>query len=277
MIKIIDVDELFDKYISDYVYSNIGKVKPEEIENKIPVLYTEFGDKPVKELDGKTPNTYYKGFTQKERLTALKKHLESGVAVSDFLCEAIEGGDVETVIEELRGENGEEYTNYLLNFIDASNTASAADRLLDFVLFDYPESERELATEILQKFPDKVKERIIASFDDAKPVVKECLAEILSKCSRDDKVFNLLINAFNENKKSVALYAGFLGKYGDDRAIEYLKKAADDETTDYADFEEIRFNIELLGGEYTGNRNFSADKMRKKLQNAKNTGIVGKK
>ena len=38
MIKVIDVDKLFDEYISDYVYKNIGKVKPEEIENKIPML-----------------------------------------------------------------------------------------------------------------------------------------------------------------------------------------------------------------------------------------------
>lgn len=62
MIKVIDVDELFDKYISDYVYSNIGKVKPEEIENKIPQLYAEFGNAKLKELDGKTPNEYYKAF-----------------------------------------------------------------------------------------------------------------------------------------------------------------------------------------------------------------------
>ena len=38
MIKILDVDKLFDKYIEGYVYENIGKVKPEEIENEIPNL-----------------------------------------------------------------------------------------------------------------------------------------------------------------------------------------------------------------------------------------------
>ena len=63
MIKVIDVDNLFDKYISDYVYGNIGKVNPEEIENKIPQLYEEFGDTSLKELDGKTPNEYYKQFS----------------------------------------------------------------------------------------------------------------------------------------------------------------------------------------------------------------------
>ena len=38
--KIIDIDKLFDDYISQYVYENIGKVKPEEIEDKMPVLYS---------------------------------------------------------------------------------------------------------------------------------------------------------------------------------------------------------------------------------------------
>ena len=58
MVKIVDIDDLFDKYIAGYVYSNVGKVKPEEIENNIPVLYKKFGEKPLKDLDGKTPNEY---------------------------------------------------------------------------------------------------------------------------------------------------------------------------------------------------------------------------
>ena len=89
MIKVIDVDELFDKYISDYVYSNIGKVKPEEIENKIPELYLEFGKTALKELDGKSPEEYYKGYSGEQLLACLKEHLETGVAVSDFLCETM--------------------------------------------------------------------------------------------------------------------------------------------------------------------------------------------
>lgn len=275
MVKIIDLDELFDKYISDYVYSNIGKVKPEEIENKIPVLYSEFGDKRLSELDGKTPNTYYRAFNTEELLTALKTHIKDKVAVSDFLCEAIEAGNVDTVIDELGKENEEEYTLYLMNFIDVSGTDKAADRLLDFILDDYSSPIRELATEMLSKYPEKVKKRIISDFDCVSGEKKDCLAEILSNAGKDDEIFNLLINAFNDNIKSVALYAGCLGKYGDERAIPYLEQAAENEKIDYADFEEIRFNIELLGGEYKGKRDFSGDKIRKRLQGARNTKIVG--
>ena len=59
-IKTIDLDKLFDEYISDYVYKNVGKIKAEEIENNIPVLYGKFGDEKLAALGGKTPNTFYR-------------------------------------------------------------------------------------------------------------------------------------------------------------------------------------------------------------------------
>ena len=75
MVKIIDIDALFDKYISDYVYTSIGKEKPEEIENKIPALYISFGDTKLKDLDGKTIAVPNKGAVPDWTIQlALKKH-----------------------------------------------------------------------------------------------------------------------------------------------------------------------------------------------------------
>ena len=53
MVKIIDIDSLFDKYIEGFVYANIGKVKPEEIENKIKQ------ESPNKSTCCTTDNTIY--------------------------------------------------------------------------------------------------------------------------------------------------------------------------------------------------------------------------
>ena len=119
MVKIIDLDALFDSYISDYVYKNVGKVKPEEIENNIPVLYTKFGDEKLKELDGLTPNTYYSQFSAEDLLDALSNHLKSDVSVSDFLCEAIiDNNKSSSVISKLLDkELEEEFTLYLLNLL----------------------------------------------------------------------------------------------------------------------------------------------------------------
>lgn len=276
MIKIIDIDELFDKYISDYVYKNIGKVKPEEIENRIPELYVEFGDKSLKDLDGKTPNTFYKDYSGEELLECLKGHLNKGVAVSDFLCEAITGNkkNEDALCKELKQDNDEEFTLYLMNMLSDMNSEKAVDRYLEFVLWDYSEVIRELATELLCGFAERVKEKILAQFKDVEESKKVNLTEILSNCKNDDRVFDILVAEFMKHQENIPVYAGYLSKFGDERAIPFLTAAIEKEKISYADFEELRFAIETLGGEYTKERDFSADKTYKRIKNVKNEKLI---
>lgn len=268
MIKIIDVDALFDKYISDFVYGNIGKIKPEEIENKIPDLYVEFGDEKLKELDGKTPNTFYKQYNAKDLLECLKQHLIDGVAVSDFLCEAItSSADCEdALVSALEQDENEEFIVYIMNMLTEVDGKKAKDRLLQFVLWDYSEVVRELATELLSTMSDEVKEQVLAQFNDAEAIKKVNLVEILAGCSKDDRVFKILIDEFIKNQHNIPLYAGYLAKYGEDRALPFLLASIENEKISYADFEELRFAIEALGGEYTKERDFSKDKTFKKIK-----------
>lgn len=268
MIKILDLDAVFDKYISDYVYKNVGKVKPEEIENNISVLYSKFGDEKLDVLDGKTPNTYYTESGAEELLSVLKRHLTDGVAVSDFLCEAIiSNPDSGAVIGKILGQdNDEEYTLYLLNILSDINGELPASRLLEFVLYDYGEPIRETATSLLGKASDTVKEQILATFNDASESVKADLTDILSNCSKDDRVFDVLTLQFVKHPENVPLYASYLTKYGDERALPFLLTAIENEKISYPDFEELRFAIESLGGEYTKERDFSKDKYYKKIK-----------
>ncbi len=274
MIKIIDVDNLFDSYIEGYVMENVGKVKPEEIENKIPVLYAEFGDKSLKELDGKTPNTFYRQFSAAELLECLKGHIEKDVAVSDYLCEALRDTAEKEMAEELNKELPEEYALYLMNILSDAGSTLAVNRYLDFVLFDYSENMREVATELLYPFADLIKEKALDNFDDASKQVKDCLIDIFSHASHDDRIFNILIEEFCTNKKNLALNSAYLSKYGDERALTYLLEAIEDKNISYTDFEELRFAIESLGGEYTEQRDFSSDSNYKKLHEAKNIKIM---
>lgn len=270
MIKTIDLDALFDKYIEDYVYKNIGKVKPEEIENKMPILYTEFGDKALKELDGKTPNQFYKDFQTEELLKCLKNHIEEGVSVSDFLYEAIvsKKDGAECLRKELLEDNGEEYTAYLINLLEDVKGEIPAERYLDFILYDYPESISELATESLGASAEIVKESILKEFRQTTEDKKAKLIDVLSNCKNDDRVFDLLVEEFVKHTDNYPLYASYLSKYGDERALPFLMTAIEGEKISYADFEELRFAIEALGGEYTKSRDFSKEKTYKKIINA---------
>jgi len=267
MIKIIDVDELFDKYISDFVYQNIGKVKPEEIENQIPKLYVEFGDKALDELDGLTPNTYYLQFEISLLLKCLKSHLEKGVSVSDFLCEAITSKkENEKYLVKALDDKDEEFTLYVMNMLVDMESKACADRFLEFILWDYSAPIKELATEHLKEISSVVKNQIVAQFNDSDESVKEYLSEILSTCEKEDKVFDILINQFVKNPNKIPMYAGYLSKYGDQRALPFLMTQIEREDISYADFEELRFAIESLGGEYNKIRDFKKDTTYKKIK-----------
>ncbi len=272
MIKIIELDKLFDNYISGYVYKNIGKVKPEEIENKIPVLYNEFGDQKLKELDGKTPNTYYKSFPIIEQINALKEHINKHVDVSDFLIESIKDNEKaeDILVDEINKDNDEEFVLYALNILNDLNSKKGIKRYLEFILWDYSEVIKELSTEILGNFADDIKEEILLNYKDADEKVKEYLTDILSKASKDDRIFDILIEQFVKHQDEIPLYAGYLGKFGDERALPFLQTAISNEKLNYADFEELRFAIESLGGEYKESRDFSSDKVYKIIKNSQN-------
>lgn len=276
MIKIIDLDQLFDKYISDFVYANIGKVKPEEIENQIPRLYEKFGDEKLKELDGKTPNTYYKDFSGEQLLECLYEHIESGVAVSDFLCEAItsEPKNEDALVDGLKKDDNEEFIVYLMNMLGDMQSKKAKNRYLEFVLFDYSQTICELATELLSQMADEVKEQILSQFKEVSEDKKANLTEILSNCKKDDRVFDILVAEFCKHQENTPLYATYLSKYGDERAIPFLMTAIESQKISYAEFTELRFAIEALGGTYDKERDFSADKTYKKIKNIKNTKII---
>ncbi|MBR1968626.1 MAG: hypothetical protein IKA11_04450 [Clostridia bacterium] len=273
MIKIIDVDELFDKYISDYVYSNIGKVKPEEIENKIPELYEKFGTEKLPELDGKTPSDYYGSFSAEELLECLKKHIETGVSVSDFLCEALTlNMNSETaLINAISSDESEEFTLYAMNMLMEIGSLKCLNRFLEFVLWDYSGTIKELATEYLRAHAETVKESVLEQYKDADKTIKEYLTEILAGTKGDDRVFKILIDEFVLNADKIPVYAGYLAKFGDDRALPFLLTAIENEKINYADFEELRFAIEALGGTYDKERDFKRDKFYKKIKGISKT------
>ena len=271
MIKITDIDRLFDKYIEKYVLDNVGKVKPEEIENKIPVLYEEFGNVSHKELDGKTPNEFYRGFSPAELLTCLQEHIEKDVPVSDFLIEAITANkDSEKAVRSaLMKENDEQFTAYLMNILADLKAEIPAERYMEFALYDYPENVGELATEALILNADKVKDKVLKAFDLAADDKKDRLSEILASVKeKSDDVFDKLVEEFVKNKKKIPLYANYLAKYGDERAIPVLKTAIEGKVN-YQEFEELKFAIECLGGEYTEKRDFTEDAIYKKVKGKK--------
>ena len=261
-----DIDKLFEKFAEKYVLENKGKFTAEEWEDKIPELYEKFGKTAFDELGGKTPETYFSALNGEELVALLSESAEQG-SVSDYLCEAIVAAeDSEKPLIALLGDLSEEKVMYALNLLGDKDSASAVPAYLELVT-DGSQGEhvRELAAELLCRTPELCKERLLRLYGDADDGEKLLFCDILSRCRPDERVYAVLESAFLEHPAAPALYSSFLARYGDERALPALYEAIENKSLDYAEFRELRFAIETLGGEYDKPRDFSSDKIYKKL------------
>lgn len=267
--KIIDVDALFEKYVRNYITQNAGKFTEEEWEDKVPELYESFGNVPAKELDNKSPVEYYASFSAKQLCDLLKMHIEEEIPVSDYLCEAITAKDTEKhLLDYLKQGADEELMSYAINFLGDLGSVKALQVYVKGVSNKgYDENVRELMGEMLIDNASKIPAELKAAYKKG-GLGSNYIVEALVNCPQEDFIFNVLCDEFAATK-NLPLFANYFAKYGDERAVEILKARISQPGIKYADFTELKYAIEALGGEYTDERDFTSDVTYKKIKNLK--------
>lgn len=254
--KAIDFDKLFDEKLTEYMELNKGKYTEKQWENLIPKLYKSFGDTYIKKYDA-TPKQYYAKMDDDTLAETLKTHLEEGISVPDFLCMEIEKRGASANLLSLLESDNTETLSYVINLLGANK--EAMEKYLSIVVEEKGDADvRDLAVDMLKEDADLLVEKVIAYCKAEKS--REAMLEILSKVKtpRDD-VFELLLSAFLEYGEKMPMRASYLASYGDDRALFYLLEKIEDESIGFVPFQELKYAIESLGGEYNKPRDFSDD------------------
>ena len=253
--KLYDFDGMFDKRLSEYISKNVGKYKEEEWEDMIPEMYAKFGNTVLKSL-GTSPNGYYAAMSPEELVKCLRAHVKNGVPVSEFLCKAIEARlGCEGMLLPLL-ENGEEgLKQYVVNILGSSPAAIPV--YMRMIEREEDEDFKNQCVDFIKENADLVKEQALENYK--KGVEKPLMLEILSKVKeRDGRVYDILLAEFLSGE-DVPMHAGYLASYGDERALPYLLEKIDEEGISYIEYQELKYAIEALGGEYTKQRDFSGD------------------
>ena len=256
--QLIDFDGLFDEKLTQYIEQNKNKYTEKQWEDVIPRLYKKFGDTFVAKIKC-TPKEYYAKMTESELADTLYAHLTSDVPVPEFLCAELESRDAtKELLAIFEKENDEVVANYIVNLVGAD--ARARDIYFECLVNNrFDEDLRSDVTDILRSSADEVKERAIGNYRDGKAV--EYMLEILSRCKvRDDAVYEILLKEFLDSEDKVPVRAGYLASYGDERALPYLMRKIEDRSIGFVTFQELKYAIEALGGEYNEPRDFSSDK-----------------
>lgn len=253
--KLYDFDGMFDKKLSEYITKNAGKFKEEEWEDMIPAMYAKFGDTPLKSL-GVSPNAYYGAMSAEELIKCLRAHVKNSVPVSEFLCKAIESrSECKDMLLPLL-ENGEDgLKGYAVNILGSDERALPV--YMRLITEEEDEDFKNQCADFIKENADIVLETALENYKNG--VEKPLMLEILSKvASRDERVFDILLKEFRGGD-DVPMLAGYLASYGDDRALPYLLDKIDEEGISYVEFQELKYAIEALGGEYSKQRDFSGD------------------
>ncbi len=255
--ELIDFDGLFDEKLAVYMEEKKDKYTEKQWEDVIPRLYKKFGDTYVAKV-GCTPKEYYARMTNAELVQTLSEHLSQDVPVPEFLCAEIEArDDVEMLLP-------------LLESVDTATQAYAINLILDdkraydayFTLLcdDGADGDvRDDIADIFKRNADAVSDKVLQAYKAG--IAQEYMLEILSRVRvQTDEIYRILMDEFISAGERTPMRASYLAAYGDARALPALLEKIEDRTIGFVEFQELKYAIEALGGEYDEPRDFSADK-----------------
>ena len=255
--ELIDFDGLFDEKLTVYMEEKKNKYTEKQWEDVIPRLYKKFGDTYVAKV-GCTPKEYYAKMSNTELVETLSAHLRSSVPVPEFLCNELESrNDVESLLP-LLGEKDSATQSYAINLILDDKRAYEAY----FALLCDEEADadvRDDVAEIFKQNADEVREKVLKAYKDG--IAKEYMLEIMSRVIfRSDEIYGILIDEFISSGERAPIRASYLAAYGDTRALPILLERIEDRSIGFVEFQELKYAIEALGGEYNEPRDFTGDK-----------------
>ncbi len=265
--KCINFDRAFERYMAEWMKENSEKYKDDMdvIEDMMPDVYLEFLKKPADFLDGIAPQDYFEQFDNADMLVNwLCDYIAQGVPVPDLLLERVTalGDPAEKSLLALiaRDDLPEETQMTAISLLREMESKAPMQRYIDFIAsLEEPSDKGDLCAEALMSMGESVVEPILAALSGAGQTGRDIFADVLSNYPGDERIYELMIERFVTRDERRALFASYLAKLGDERAIPMLKEAAQSPDINYLDYVEVVNAIEALGGERPPEREFSGD------------------
>ena len=252
---IINFDEHFADFTSQWLkdhgdeYANF-----DAMEEDLPRVYMMFLNTRAKWLGNLTPGSYFTQFEDPKVLVDwMNAYCQERVPVPDLLTEQIQfvGKPCEKRLVALLKdpESGEEAKMLAIGLL--RDLESTQPKML-YIQWQMDRAEkdemRDYALESLKEMGESVIQPILQEFDHANAAGQEALMDVLAQYPGHEQIFRIGMRLFQERPEKRALFAGYLAKIGDDRALPALIEAAQDPQVNYLTFIELRNAIEELGG-----------------------------
>ena len=252
--QIIDFDAKFTDVLNDWIEKNRSRFrKPDDMENEVPDVYLRWLNTPASWLGGVTPGSYFEQFDSAAELCGLlKSYINEEVSVPDPLLDRLEElGDEQELLSLAKDKTAPMEAR--MTAIEILRALESTLPMVDYIRWqverDDDEDLLDNALESLRQMGEGVRKAAKIAFTAADVNGKEALLDVLADYPGDEDVFQFALEQFKTTKDKRGLYAGYLAKLDDDRALEHLLDVAEGDDVSYSDFIEIRSAIERLGSE----------------------------
>lgn len=265
MHKCINFDEHFADFTSKWMKDHAKDYRNfDAMEADMPRVYMNFLNTPAKWLEGVTPGAYFTQFEDpKDLVDWMCAYCAQNVPVPDLLLDQITtvGKPCEKrLVAVLKDEHvGDEAKMTAIGLLRELESTQPKMLYISWQL--EREQKDELADNALESLAGmgkSVVQPILEAVPRANAAGQEALLDVLVNFPGNEQVYKLAIRLFRENPDRRALFASYLGKLGDERALPDLTAAANDMNIGYIDFIELRSAIEELGG-IAPERDFEGD------------------
>lgn len=264
--KPIPFDEKFHEYLNRWIRSNAARYPdPEDMEAQLPEVYLRFINQPFPWLDGWSPAGYFASFAAPEQLIdLLKAYEEADMAAPDLLTERLAALGEASVLPLMALVNDPSACSGLrttaLNILIEIGTDAPMADCLNLVDRGEPGELADVAAELLQSLGEKPVPEMLKRLEGAEPRALATYLDLLCNFPGDRRIYEYTMREFLQRTGERAMFASFLGKLGDPRAIDALRMVMGMEDINYLDYLEIANAIEMLGGEAGDrDRDFSGD------------------
>ncbi len=274
--KCIDFDEKFGLYAESWIAANRSKYKNMDLlEEQIPEVYLRWLNTPADWLEGKTPGEWFQQYNDAEELVELMRaYQKQRISLPDPLLERVTdlGDEAVAPLMDLVKEYSKDRALAIaaLNLLIELGSSEPMEMCIDIIAKADGQNElTDVASELLSGLGDQVIDPVISRMDGASRTAEDAFLDVLCNFPGDERIYTYTVNAFTRRYDRRALYASYLGKLGDARAIEPLRQALEMSDINYLDYIEIANAIESLGGEVNAEREFNGDPYYESLKKMK--------
>ena len=252
---VINFDEHFAEFMSGWMKEHENDYENyDEMEADLPHIYMSFLNTRASWLGSVTPGSYFTQFEDPKVLVDwMNQYCEERVPLPEPLLEQIVfvGKPCEKrLLSLLQDETADQVAP-----MTAGELLREMESILPKMLYinwqlnrDEKDELKDNAVESLCIMGPAVVQPIQQVIHQANDAGQEALLEVLTHYPVNEQTLQLALHLFQERTEKRAIFAGYLSKIGDDRALPDLIKASAEPNLPYLTYIEIRNAIESLGG-----------------------------